>query len=341
MRQFLLIIALLLTALCVNSQVPTLLLSTHTLDASELPMDSVFFQYGNKNELNESLRIIFSSSEQKWKEYWKKTNAYDVNGQMISETTYIPLNNSWVEWKKTDYQYDEMEQVTTEIFFNWEKNSWVKKETMDYFYNKDNGLLDSSVSTKFDNDGTQSKYERHTLTYDNEGKLTIDLTETWDETLNTYEALARDKYNYNLEGKLLREDHDSWLGYWYASHFFYYYYTSFGEIEKRVRYVTSTNQIYDTRYYNYNKEDNTTGVNESNIGMVSVYPNPFSDKLVLDLENGVYNVSINDIAGRTVLEMDNVSGRTTFDTVPFKKGVYFYKISRTDGDVYTGKIISQ
>lgn len=79
-------------------------------------------------------------------------------------------------------------------------------------------------------------------------------------------------------------------------------------------------------------------------GIVSVYPNPAKENLVIDinpeiLQNSVFSVMLFDISGRPVMNIKSVSKEETIINNSFRTGLYFYKITSDNGYLKTGKIV--
>jgi hypothetical protein len=87
--------------------------------------------------------------------------------------------------------------------------------------------------------------------------------------------------------------------------------------------------------------DNITWTKENFKQDINVYPNPFSDRTVIDLADidiSGYKLSIYNISGRKVLEMDQIqSGRIELERGNLPAGIYIIELK---GDkVYRNKII--
>lgn len=86
----------------------------------------------------------------------------------------------------------------------------------------------------------------------------------------------------------------------------------------------------------------TVGVNTLSKEFVSIYPNPASDRIVIDiptLNNSSYNVSVLDAMGRVMFEEKNVNEATKIiETNSLSNGFYFVRISNGT-DMRVEKII--
>jgi hypothetical protein len=64
---------------------------------------------------------------------------------------------------------------------------------------------------------------------------------------------------------------------------------------------------------------------------ISVSPNPFSDKIVLQSTNRDYDYEITDISGRVVLQASHVVADQVIETSQLSAGTYFLKVSSSTG----------
>jgi hypothetical protein len=79
-------------------------------------------------------------------------------------------------------------------------------------------------------------------------------------------------------------------------------------------------------------------------GAISFYPNPNNGHFTVSLQNpsGEYVMNIYSITGDRISQTALNAGTTQLDLSSAAKGVYFYRITSTDGDVVsTGKIVTQ
>ena len=78
----------------------------------------------------------------------------------------------------------------------------------------------------------------------------------------------------------------------------------------------------------------TTGIRENFNSQISVYPNPVQDQLNIQISASNFQVTINDLQGRTVL----VGNSKTLSIESLPKGVYFIVVT-TDSKSFSKKII--
>jgi len=72
---------------------------------------------------------------------------------------------------------------------------------------------------------------------------------------------------------------------------------------------------------------------------VSVYPNPANNVLNISISENNTSISIFDIVGKNVSEMNLVNGKNTLNIENLNPGVYFYSIKRNGNIIETKKLI--
>ena len=82
----------------------------------------------------------------------------------------------------------------------------------------------------------------------------------------------------------------------------------------------------------------TTSVNENNIQSVSLYPNPAREQVSFNLESDA-QVSVFDVMGRKVSEMNVAAGSAQLNVSEFESGVYFINVRYVNGTTAVSKFV--
>jgi hypothetical protein len=82
----------------------------------------------------------------------------------------------------------------------------------------------------------------------------------------------------------------------------------------------------------------TTSVNENNIQSVSLYPNPAREQVSFTLESDA-QVSVFDMTGRKVSEMNATAGEAQLDVNELVNGVYFINVRYANGTTAVSKFV--
>jgi hypothetical protein len=103
---------------------------------------------------------------------------------------------------------------------------------------------------------------------------------------------------------------------------------------------TSTNEAAASWEIDYVKliGKGTTSVNENNIQSVSLYPNPAREQVSFNLENDA-QVSVFDMMGRKVIEMNAVAGEAQLNVSQLENGVYFINVRYANGTTAVSKFV--
>ena len=103
---------------------------------------------------------------------------------------------------------------------------------------------------------------------------------------------------------------------------------------------TSTNEAAASWEIDYVKliGKATTSVNENNIQSVSLYPNPAREQVSFNLESDA-QVSVFDMTGRKVSEMNATAGEAQLDVNELVNGVYFINVRYANGTTAVSKFV--
>ena len=82
----------------------------------------------------------------------------------------------------------------------------------------------------------------------------------------------------------------------------------------------------------------TTSVNENNIQSVSLYPNPAREQVSFMLESDA-QVSVFDMTGRKVSEMNATAGEAQLNVSQLENGVYFINVRYANGTTAVSKFV--
>jgi hypothetical protein len=100
--------------------------------------------------------------------------------------------------------------------------------------------------------------------------------------------------------------------------------------------VTTKNFVFEVIY------ENSANIGEGSTSIFSIHPNPSSDKLSITLNetNTDYSVIIQDLSGKTLIQQA-VKNQDQIDIEHFKSGIYLLKISSSNHEIGTLKVVKQ
>lgn len=84
----------------------------------------------------------------------------------------------------------------------------------------------------------------------------------------------------------------------------------------------------------------TTAVNNFSTTNIRMYPNPVNDVLTIE-GSDIKSVAITTIAGQEIENFAVMNSRTELNVQELSKGVYFVKVTKQNGKVFTDKFIKQ
>jgi len=72
---------------------------------------------------------------------------------------------------------------------------------------------------------------------------------------------------------------------------------------------------------------------------VTLYPNPASDELILEMPEGKYSMAIKDLQGRILLQRTGLSGKTRLNIEILPAGTHLWSLINEDGQIRSGKLV--
>jgi antitoxin component YwqK of YwqJK toxin-antitoxin module len=267
---------------------------------------------------------------------------YDANNnltQQISRFWAGPVG-PWIGFNRTDYSYYENNNLEVETGFAWDflANDWKFQDREEYFYNPA-GKLTSSIEYNRNNDDTQwlprYKYE---ILYDNNANLVQEIE--YDYFENDWLGSQRTVYTYNnsytfsdliLPTPLFDGDEE-------AVGLFTHMLT---KIEEEYWETISGQWLNEESYTLYYSEQQVTSTSSTILNEISVYPNPVSDYLTVNIpaNNRQFSFELYDLQGRKVLSKLIINDER-ISLQGLNKGVYFYHITDHQKS-HKGKLIKK
>jgi hypothetical protein len=90
---------------------------------------------------------------------------------------------------------------------------------------------------------------------------------------------------------------------------------------------------------------NAAGINATeNMLLVSVYPNPATDNITINLpeyNKSNYSTTITTITGNTILSQPVNAATTAVSIADYPAGIYYISISNNNGQTWVGKVVKQ
>uniref|UniRef100_UPI003217A870 T9SS type A sorting domain-containing protein n=1 Tax=uncultured Draconibacterium sp. TaxID=1573823 RepID=UPI003217A870 len=298
------------------------------------------YTYNSEGELAKSADYIMDTITAQWQQTIKNMYGYK-NGKKDNNVTQQmdSVSHAWKNSLKYEYKYNNGDSVTQKFMYSWndEANEWENQYKYEYYYNNLN-CQDSSFQYQWDSLANQwERQYKYEFQYNINNQLEKQYQFCYDSIEAQWDSCACNLYEYENEYLYKHEYciYDSINNEWDYEWKHEYFYNSEGEIKQLHRYKhsslksTASDWELDTKdFYFYSYE--VTGITDTeNLAMqeISIYPNPASEQLVLelvDIEN--CRLQIIDITGKCLKQYLIRSNKTVISLTQFKPGAYFFVI---------------
>ena len=125
-----------------------------------------------------------------------------------------------------------------------------------------------------------------------------------------------------------------------------------GSLDRYPNHIYAAPGVYEVCLTVSNEYDSDTYCQVVNLGVsgletpatqavVSVWPNPFTDQLGVDISSAVWSpvIRLYDVSGRCVLQQKGYSGFNVVNTAGLGAGMYFYTVEAKGETAKTGKLV--
>ena len=125
-----------------------------------------------------------------------------------------------------------------------------------------------------------------------------------------------------------------------------------GSLDRYPNHIYAAPGVYEVCLTVSNEYDSDTYCQVVNLGVsgletpatqavVSVWPNPFTDQLGVDISSAVWSpvIRLYDVSGRCVLQQKGYSGFNVVNTAGLGAGMYFYSVEAKGETAKTGKLV--
>ncbi len=255
-------------------------------------------------------------SEGDWDVYCEVTYTYSSNGKVSDVTIRQWISGAWVDTYQTAFEYEANDLLAMETYYYYDNADLIGLYQLSYTYDANN-FKNSFIQYEWDSAGWVENF-RFLYINDGEGYLISDTYQNWADSVwvNNFKS----EYTYNSYDQLLTHYRSQWISEAWA--FLYrdiYTYEEFGEEPPPPNTIAEV----------------------ANDGMI-VYPNPFTDQLLLRSNESAVEqtlLTIFDASGNEIYTAP-FAGNTQLTTFNWSSGVYFYQIQTSDG-ISSGKLIKQ
>ena len=328
------------------------------------------YSYNGNGDMVSSVGFYRDFGVIQWDTTSKVEATYLPNGDLESTIGYVVTstsNGQLIKSKKNDYGFDSSGNIELLIKSDWNVNTnqWDNDTKSVRTFNL-NGGITLSYKYYWDGSGWQNNHKTE-FTYDNQDNLIlridwvyrngqwenggknvslfdansnrlISTNYLWKSQYNQWDpsnkVVATFDLNYNVSDLLV--PNMSYGTFYHANNIVLntvHYASTGGPADTTISKNGEESYFYSTQYINSISEYNDAGV--------SVYPNPFTNTINVDIENGgpIMVFTVFDIQGKRVYS-NRIENHDDLDLSKLKSGIYIYTLSK-DNEVIKGKIIKQ
>lgn len=266
--------------------------------------DSIRYSYDFDSDGNwvMYLRETWIANPDFWRKDYRFLFSYeDGNKTRLLRQNYRTDLQNWVNSNKTVYTYDLQNRLTAETGDVWDADStkWDPNSRIKFLYN-DTGYLADKIYKAWKAEAW-SHYARYNYSWDEQGNNTNIVYSVWSSVDSIWDKNAAYQYDYDADGDLIREiwkDFNHQDSTWLSTFKIDYFYS----------------------LPTYKKEQDEA--------RLRIFPNPFTDKLTIDIETTDFfnptpiQLRITDLNGRTLYTTTLKDARTTLNGLNLPPGIY-------------------
>ncbi len=297
------------------------------------------YTLNNDETVNTMLYQYWDSAANNWQGSEMDTFTYDDNENITSKLSQEWDSASWQNMDLVSYTYDENNFMITQKNQSWNTSYW--QNNMLYTYtNNSNGLKDTVLSQYYGFNAMQNGYYS-LYTYSSEGKVLA-----WKELIwaNQWKNFFLHTYTYDNNGYLISDLYQgaNYDGSWYNAGLDTYINNNNGRIDTIIHQTWDTNNTWQNSYKDIYNYTTTTGIVTEAPFAYFIFPNPTSDFVSFEVadKNTPYDISLNDIAGKQMLNTGSRTGNQILDFTSLCAGIYFLSI-RQGNMTTTKKMVRQ
>ncbi len=324
------------------------------------------FSYNVDDTPSELLMAIWSVND--WMDMTKSIYGYDANGNTINMTTQMNMGGSWMNTQvanstfnsdnlivetiaqitmggtdlnsgRITYTYDSDDNNTITIGEAWDlpTTSWVNSSKTISTFNSDN-LITETVSQSWDNGWVNSA--KSIATYNSSNFLIETVVKSW--IGSSWVNSTKNVQNLDNNNLLTLGESFTWEnGSWSLTGEFMPVYNSANLASQMVfQSVDSTGVMVNASRMTLTYT-NGIGLEEELAANISIYPNPSSDLLFIQLEDqGFTQINLFDMSGRVVKMSTSNNQNVSLNIHELPAGVYNLNIVK-NGKQITRQIVKQ
>ena len=258
-----------------------------------------------------------------WENSYRQIDSYDVSGNQTSyvEQIWSAFHSAWVNRDSGAFVYDVNNYLISETWKNWDTTTsvWVNSSSTSYT-NNTNGKPLNYIQQSWNGSAWVNSYE-NTIIYNTNGDAISNLGQSWNGFFfqdNYKDTITYSGYQTTITGQ-------EWNGNtWVNNDQQIYTHDTYGNLtsDELQQWDYFTWGFSEERVYYYSCIQNGIAQILDKKGRISIYPNPTTSVLHIDIENKNTEIKIYDMLGNVVL----TSYSSQIDVSFLQSGIYFLQI---------------
>ncbi len=253
-----------------------------------------------------------------WDHSIRKSITYNSSGKQteLMEDAWDTNTELWDNYQRDVRTYNTDGEVSEHIFQHWidagSASYWQDYMEITYAYNSND--LETESETSYMIDSVWMSAVKYTTTYSSNNKMDTRTKWEWSTYFEDWEEKFQDLYSYNTDGTI-------------------------HQIHKnKMNEDTDQYEDFQKMTYTYHLD---IGLDENSELNFTIYPNPTSEKLVVDLkEDGMAKISFGTLDGKVLLEVESNEVNRTLDIARFPAGIYSLTVNQ-NGTSLSTKVIKR
>jgi hypothetical protein len=323
------------------------------------------YTYNENNFVLEYVYCKWNEQTQEWENNYKQNNIYDEINRIILTlaSMFDEETNDWKLNYKTEYTYDgdnsEPSLMITYLINNETGELEYKRKTENIF--DETGVETESYYYLWDSETQEWKTDQKTEYFYNENDLLYEyITYNWDEGKG-WEPDSKSNYVFNANNELIKFMYSMWvnqmwtvmmineaafnndimfaqllLPFYYSDESCSYNWFHHMLLQMLFYYMYTELELGYIMQYYYSETEIMGGMQEKMDENLSIFPNPFKDKVTFDVSDKSQKLTIEifDMQGRKVISRI-INNGNNLNLSDLASGMYIYNIN----GYYHGKII--
>ncbi len=323
------------------------------------------YNYDASGNMTEQLSNSWDSISNQWIVFVKSDYTYNNQGKPTVQFSYYwdESTLAWLASGKEEYTYSG-NNLTMGINYYWDPSSsqWIKSYKTENVYNA-GGYLTTSTDYTWNFFSSAWVYQSKTEnTYNSSYQITMDVTYSWDVITNSWVNDSKDAFSYDANMNMTSDLYSMWDGsvwaidsrndYTYNNAYTFnelllpWTFTQFG-LEGFFGHMFTMSTEYDgssfilTSRTNYNySSTSVTGITETPVAEVDVYPQPASSSVTFNwpADYQTLDLKLFRVNGE-LISFQQVEKNGDISIQNLSSGMYFYRLTNHNNTLYAGKLI--